>query len=104
MHNMGITDLALVSPAQLCRDEAEAMAVHARDLLDTMQIYPSLRAASADCGLVVGTTRRPGLYRDGALTPRELAPHLVAAANANRVALVFGPEDSGLPPVGHNSC
>ncbi len=93
---MGINDLALVNPAQLCRNAADTMAVHARNVLDTMQVHPSLRAAVADCGLVVGTTCRPGLYRDGALTPRTLAPHLVAAAEASRVALVFGPEDSGL--------
>ncbi|MGH8006237.1 MAG: RNA methyltransferase [Candidatus Binatia bacterium] len=96
MRNLGIRDLALVNPAQLCRESAETMAVHARDLLDTMQVHTSLRAAVADCGVVVGTTCRPGLYRDGALTPRALAPQLVAAAAVNRVALVFGPEDSGL--------
>ncbi len=96
MRNMGINDLALVNPLQLCRNAADTMAVHARGVLDTMQVHTSLRAAVADCGLVVGTTCRPGLYREGALTPRTLAPHLVAAAAANRVALVFGPEDSGL--------
>ena len=96
MRNMGINDLALVNPIQLCRNAADTMAVHARDVLDTMQVHTSLRAAVADCGLVVGTTCRPGLYRADALTPRTLAPHLVAAAEANRVALVFGPEDSGL--------
>jgi tRNA/rRNA methyltransferase len=93
---MGINDLALVNPTQLRRRAADTMAVHARNVLDTMQVHTSLRAAVADCGLVVGTTCRPGLYRDGALSPRALAPHIVAAAEANRVALVFGPEDSGL--------
>jgi tRNA/rRNA methyltransferase len=93
---MGINDLALVNPTQLRRRAADTMAVHARNVLDTMQVHTSLRAAVADCGLVVGTTCRPGLYRDGALTPRARAPHIVAAAEANRVALVFGPEDSGL--------
>jgi tRNA/rRNA methyltransferase len=96
MRNMGINDLALVNPTQLRRRAADTMAVHARNVLDTMQVHTSLRAAVADCGLVVGTTCRPGLYRDGALSPRALAPHIVAAAEANRVALVFGPEDSGL--------
>lgn len=96
MRNMGITDLALVSPSRLCRDVADTMAVHARDVLDVMQVHSSLRAAVADCGLVVGTTCRPGLYREGAVTPRALAPHIVATAVDNRVALVFGPEDSGL--------
>lgn len=96
MRNFGILDLVLVNPAQLCREAAATMAVHARDLLDTMQVHTSLRAAIADCQVVVGTTCRPGLYRDGALPPRTLAPQLVTAAAANRVALVFGPEDSGL--------
>jgi tRNA/rRNA methyltransferase len=72
------------------------MAVHARDVLDAMQVHSSLRAAVADCGLVVGTTCRPGLYREGAMTPRGLAPRLIATAVDNRVALVFGSEDSGL--------
>jgi len=96
MRNLGISDLALVNPARLCREQAETMAVHARDVLDSMQVHASLHAAVADCGLVVGTTCRPGLYRDDARPPRVRAPHVVAAATANRVALVFGPEDSGL--------
>ena len=96
MRNMGVGDLALVNPARWSRPEAETMAVHARDLLETMQVHTSLRAALADCGLVVGTTCRPGLYRDDARTPRSFAPALVAAAVENKVALVFGPEDSGL--------
>ncbi|MBI3303998.1 MAG: RNA methyltransferase [Deltaproteobacteria bacterium] len=96
IRNMGIGDLALVNPARLCREQADTMAVHARDVLDSMQVHASLRAAVTDCGLVVGTTCRPGLYRDGALTPRALAPYVIATAAANRVALVFGPEDSGL--------
>ncbi len=96
MDNFGMQSLALVNPAPVHRQQAETMAVHARAILDTMQIYPSLRAAVADCGLVVGTTCRPGLYREHAVPLRTLAPTLVAAAITNRVALVFGPEDSGL--------
>ncbi|MCS6927755.1 MAG: RNA methyltransferase, partial [Candidatus Binatia bacterium] len=76
--------------------QAEMLAVHARDLLDTMQVYPSLREATADCGWVIGTTCRPGLYRAGAEPPRALAPRILAAAAVNRVALVFGPETHGL--------
>ena len=96
MRNMGLSELTLVSPAPLHREQADMMAVHARDVLDAMSIQPSLRAAVGDCGLVVGTTCRPGLYRDGAVYPRALAPHIVSRAGENRVALVFGPEESGL--------
>src|SRR5581483_740975 len=78
------------------REQAEMMAVHARDVLDAMHVHASLRAAVGDCGLVVGTTCRSGLYRDHALSPRTLAPDIVIATGATRVALVFGPEESGL--------
>jgi tRNA/rRNA methyltransferase len=96
MRNFGVRDLALVNPARVNRSQAEMMAVHASDLLDTMQVHPSLRSATSDCGLVIGTTCRSGLYREHAVPLRTLAPAVVAATTANRVALVFGPEDSGL--------
>jgi tRNA/rRNA methyltransferase len=96
MRNFGVQDLALIAPAQFCRERADVMAVHARTVLDTLRVYPSLPAGVADCGLVVGTTCRPGLYREGAVTLRVSAPQIAAATTANRVALVFGPEDNGL--------
>lgn len=96
MRNFAMSDLALVSPAPLQRAQADMMAVHARDILDHMQIHTSVEAAIADCGLVIGTTCRSGLYREDAVTPRTLAPHILATSVANRVALIFGCEDSGL--------
>ncbi len=96
MRNCGITDLHLVNPDPIQRDEADALAVHAKDVLDTMQIHPSLRAAVSPCGLVVGTTCRTGLYREGADTLETRAAEIVTSLKSNRVALVFGPEDSGL--------
>lgn len=96
MGNVGIQALRVVAPPAFCRQDAEIMAVHARGLLDTMRIYSSLREAIADCGLVVGTTCRPGLYREAPSTPRDIAPKLAAALNHNQVAYVFGPEDTGL--------
>ena len=96
MRNMGMHDLALVNPAPVRREQADTMAVHARDVLDAMNTHDSLRSAVGDCGLVIGTTCRSGLYRDSTVNPRTLAPHIVSAAATNRVALVFGPEESGL--------
>ncbi len=75
---------------------AKAMAVHAADVLQAVRQVDTLGAAVADCGLVVGTTCRDGLYRAAAEPPRTVAPRMVAAATTNRVALVFGPEDHGL--------
>jgi tRNA/rRNA methyltransferase len=96
MKNMGLDDLVLVRPTLVHAFWSKAMAVHADDVLQRVRRYDSLSEAVADCGLVVGTTARGGLYRAAAEPPRAVAPRMVAAAAANRVALVFGPEDHGL--------
>jgi tRNA/rRNA methyltransferase len=96
MKNMGMKELAIVGTARTKSFWARAMAVHAGDVLAETQIFPSLRDAIADCGLVVGTTCREGLYRSHSLPPRQVAPQIAAAARSGRVALIFGPEDHGL--------
>ncbi|MGH7917239.1 MAG: RNA methyltransferase [Candidatus Binataceae bacterium] len=93
LKNTGLRDLRLVAPAK--GPEAAIMAVHARDLLERAQIHSSLRTALRDRTLTIGTTCRRGPYREpGSL--REMAPGLIAAAASNRVAIIFGPEDTGL--------
>ncbi len=96
MWNVGVHNLRLVDPAAFCRQEADTMAVHARELLDTMRTYTSLHEAIADCHMVIGTTCRPGLYREDTQSPRSIAPQIVQTLSANQVAVVFGPEDTGL--------
>jgi len=97
LKNMGFTDLRLVAPVASPRDRAAAsMAVHGREVLTASTIHRDLAAALADCTLTVGTTCRPGLYRSGVVSLRSAASELITAAAANRVAIVFGPEDHGL--------
>jgi len=96
MKNMGVSDLALVGGGKSRTFWARAMAVHAGDILERARRFATFREAVADCGLVVGTTCRGGLYRGHSLPPRELAPKIVAAARDAKVAIVFGPEDHGL--------
>ena len=96
MKNMGLRELVLVRPASMNSFWAKAMAAHAEDVLRNVRQTETLGAAVGDCGLVVGTTCRGGPYRVAPEPPRIAAPHIVAAAAANRVALVFGPEDHGL--------
>ena len=97
MKNTGVRHLVLVRP-RLRRDArlATAMAVHARDLLSRARTVGTLAEAVADCRLVVGTTRRGGLYRAAAEPPDDVAPAVLARARRGPVALVFGPEDHGL--------
>jgi tRNA/rRNA methyltransferase len=96
MKNMGLRQLVVVRPQFTHSFWSKALAVHADDVLRQVRRCESLDQAVADCGLVVGTTCRPGLYRAAAESPRTVAARLAAAATTNRVALVFGPEDHGL--------
>jgi TrmH family RNA methyltransferase len=96
LKNMGLGDLRLIAPVATTGPAAAAMAVHAEDVLRAARRYDDLPGAIADCTLVVGTTCRQGLYRAGALTVREAAARLAAEAANNRVAVLFGPEDTGL--------
>ncbi len=96
MKNMGLTQLVLVDAPPLDETRAETLAVHAADVLRARRAAATLAAAVADCGLVVGTSGRPTAVRDGGAAPRALAPVILAAAEVNDVALVFGPEDHGL--------
>jgi tRNA/rRNA methyltransferase len=96
MKNMGIGELTLVRPAVRRYAAAEAMAVHARDLVRGARVVASVGAAVAECGLVVGTTCRGGPYRATAEDPETLAPVLLEAATHGPVAILFGPEDHGL--------
>ena len=96
LKNMGLRDLRLVAPAADPGRAAARMAVHARDVLDGGRRHDSLAAAVADCTIVAGTTCRPGPYRAAAVAVREAAAQLAAESSSNRIAIVFGPEDTGL--------
>ncbi len=96
MANMGLSDLAIAAPRRNDMNEARMMACHARDILESRTEYPDLAAAVADCGMVVGTTARLGLYRQHVKTPRELAKDILASSESRKAAIVFGREDNGL--------
>ena len=96
MKNVGAGELAIVGKARTRSFWARAMAVHGRDVLGDAKCYESIRAAIADCALVVGTTCRSGLYRSHSQTPKEVAPAMAAALEKGKAALLLGPEDHGL--------
>lgn len=96
LKNMGLRDLCLVAPRTRSSMLANAMAVHARDVLRHARSVETITAAVADCHLVVGTTCRGGSYRAAADDLVLAAPQIVGAARAGAVALLFGPEDHGL--------
>lgn len=100
MCNMGTRDLVLVAPEASPRDElAVALATrHADFILESARIVASLDEAIADCVLTAGTSARiGGLYRrQTVLSLPEAGPKVVEAMPSGPVALVFGPERTGL--------
>lgn len=95
---MGFERLALVRPGRLAVPEHEMalkMAVKARDVLASVERYPTLAEAVAGIGIVVAATSRRGM--SGIRTLRDLAPELErAAAHGSSMAIVFGNEKTGL--------
>mgnify|MGYP001561132515 CR=1 FL=1 len=97
MANTGLHDLAIAAPRDnVDLQEARNMACSAWHIYEQHREFPTLSEAVADCGLVIGTTARLGLYRSHSLTPRAIVPRILEAAATSRVALVFGREDWGL--------
>jgi TrmH family RNA methyltransferase len=96
LKNMGLGSLVLISPPRgLDRPEARALAYGAWDLLDSARMAPDLRSAVAGCTLVAATSARED-GRAATRTPREFAAEAEELAAGGRVAVVFGPEASGL--------
>jgi tRNA/rRNA methyltransferase len=99
MRNMGLSDLVLVSPvADPADQQARQLSTHGEEILDRCRIVTELGDAVADCALVASTSARTGgLFRRQTVgTPEEIMPRLVSAMTSGPVALVFGPEPSGL--------
>jgi TrmH family RNA methyltransferase len=95
MKNMGLRRLRLVDPPEGLDDwDARAPAYKAWDVLDGAEPASTLSEAVADATLVVGTTGRADVA--GTWTPRQLAGEARTRAGEGGLAVVFGPESSGL--------
>ncbi len=96
MKTMGLFDLALVRPKQFPSDEATARAAGANDVLVGARVHEDLAAAIADCGWVVGASARLRTITVPIVDPREAAAEVWRRLGENRVAVLMGPEQSGL--------
>ncbi|MBT4265445.1 MAG: RNA methyltransferase [Deltaproteobacteria bacterium] len=96
MENMGVTDLRLVNPCEVDHPEARMFSMNARHLLYEAKIFPSLKEAVQDCQLIIATSNR---QRDKIQTSNSVydLPRIIQAFNPDiSIAIVFGPEQSGL--------
>jgi len=96
MGNMGLEDLAMVSPKDFPSEIANKRASGADWIFDKAKIYESLDSTIADCSLVIGTTARSRSIEWPSLKPWEAMNKAIQYAHESRVAILFGRESSGL--------
>ncbi|MFC6687630.1 RNA methyltransferase [Jhaorihella thermophila] len=98
MWNFGLDRLRLVRPRDGWPNPAAgALASGAGRLLDEATLHDDLAGAVADCNWVLATTARPRELTKPVLSPEramQLAAKRIAAGE--RVAVLFGPERTGL--------
>lgn len=94
----GLRDLRLVRPPADAKYGATPwwMAWGAEDILDGAVPFDNLHSAVNHAVYVIGATRRKRKQRLTALSPKEAAATLRSETAAGPVAMVFGPERTGL--------
>lgn len=96
MWTMGLSSLYLVSPKSFPDPEATARSSGAEHILTQAIVVDDLDVALADCGVVIGTSAQSRHLPWPQLSPKECAQYIVQQASEQIVAVVFGPERTGL--------
>lgn len=106
MSNFGLSDLRLVEPAAFDPHRILGIAHGTERLVESARRCATLDEALADCTLVLATTGRPRQGERRVLEPREAARLLLDAAEEGpgKVAVLFGPEQDGLPTWAVDRC
>ena len=95
--NMGISNIMVVGSSGFDREEMQQRSTHlAADVLDQIQYFESIEEALGSFNYIVGTTARLGKARGPFIAPRAVAKDIADISQKNKVALLFGPEDTGL--------
>lgn len=96
MKTMGLKELVLVNPLAFPNDEATSRAAGAVDLLENAQVVTSLEEAIKDCTQVFATSARQQHSFGRPQTACESAASWISNHQDDRVAIIFGPERTGL--------
>ena len=95
--NMGIDNIIVVGTTGLDQEEMRQRSTHlAVDVLDKIQYCEDIGETLGRFNYIMGTTARLGKARGPFITPRAAAQDIADISQKNKVALLFGPEDTGL--------
>ncbi len=96
-YNMGISDLIVIRDTIPEHAPMAKMATHnAKHILNSIRYYDNLPEALADYSIIIGTTARSGRQRSTEKSPREIIKRVMPELGQNKLAIIFGREDSGL--------
>ena len=96
MKTMGFDAMRLVESRVHEEEEASWVAHGAQEILTQAEAFDTLPEALADMDLVIATTARERGRYQHYLTPGEIREQIRSKPSLNKVAIVFGCEESGL--------
>lgn len=95
MANFGLSELRVVEP-YLPTWQIAVSAVGAQDILQNAKLFSSLPQALADCQLSIATTALKNRQLNEQIVALPQLPQWLAEHHADKIALVFGNEKTGL--------
>ena len=96
MKTMGFDAMRLVASRVHEEEEASWVAHGAQEILTQAEAFETMPEALADMDLVIATTARERGRYQHYLTPGEIREQIRSKPSLNKVAIVFGCEESGL--------
>lgn len=97
MKNFGLSDLALVNPCEI-GDDCLSRAKHAKDVVESAEIFQSLDEAISDVDYLVGTSgvdsESDKKHLRNNLTPKEFTTRITGIEG--KIGIMFGRENYGL--------
>ena len=97
MSNFGLKELRLVAPRDgWPNSKANEMAAGAEHIIASAQVFPDFKSATADIHIAYATTARMRDMEKRVITPEVAMQEMKEQSGGSNVALVFGPERSGL--------
>lgn len=96
MKNFGLTRLTLVRPGCKLGLDAVRMAMHAKDILDSVKIVDTIPEAIEGSILILGTANRRGEYHEPNFTVQEGMNRIAEFIPNGDITIMFGREEWGL--------
>ena len=97
MKNMGVSNLRLVNPVEYREDDQQRkLGYRSQEIIESSEEFPTLKEAIKDISLVFIATSKKGKWKKDFLIPPDAAKIVVERLNVEKVAIVFGREESGV--------